>query len=499
MNSPTEATSETPLAAVIVLAAGEGKRMKSVRPKFLHPVGGRSILHRVLDAATALAPEHVAVVVGTGRDQVEAHLDEVAPHAVRVPQGDEAYGTGYAAQCALAGLPELHGDVVITVGDAPLQTGDALAELVATHRAAKAVATILTATAPDPTGYGRIVRAADGSVTAIVEHKDATDEQRAIDEINSGIFVFDAEVLRDGLSKISTDNAQGELMLTDVIKIATDNHRPVAAHRVDDFWLTEGVNDRVQLGRLNTELNRRICESWMRAGVTIVDPATTWIHDTVDLATDVTLLPGTTLEGATSIGEGATIGPDTTLADVEIGAGATVIRTHGSLAVIGADATVGPFAYLRPGTELGTKGKIGTFVETKNAIIGAGAKVPHLTYAGDTTIGEGANIGAGTIFANYDGVLKTSSTVGRHSFVGSGTVLVHPREIADGTYVAAGSTITADVEPGELAVARGRQRNIPGWVARKRAGTRTAAAAEQAAADQTQGENSEQEQGKGDR
>lgn len=480
MNSATDAPSEATLAAVIILAAGGGTRMKSTRPKFLHSVGGRSILHRVLDAATALEPEHIAVVVGHGRDQVEAHLDEVAPHAVRVPQGDEAYGTGYAAQCAIAGLPELHGDIVITVGDAPLQTGDALAALVAAHRSAGAVATVLTATAPDPTGYGRIVRGADGAVVAIVEHKDATEAQRAIDEINSGIFVFAADTLRDGLSKISTDNAQGELMLTDVVKIATDNHQPVAAHRVDDFWLTEGVNDRVQLGRLNAELNRRTCERWMRAGVTIVDPATTWIHDTVDLQPDATVLPGTSLEGATSIGAGATIGPDTTLVDVEVGPGATVIRTHGSLAVIGAEASVGPFAYLRPGTELGVKGKIGTFVETKNAIIGAGAKVPHLTYAGDTTIGEGANIGAGTIFANYDGVNKTSSSVGRHSFVGSGTVLVHPRTVADGTYVAAGSTITNDVEPGELAVARGRQRNIPGWVARKRAGTKTAEAAEQA-------------------
>lgn len=480
MNSATDAPAEATLAAVIILAAGGGTRMKSARPKFLHEVGGRSILHRVLDAATALEPEHVAVVVGHGRDQVEAHLDEVAPHAVRVPQGDEAYGTGYAAQCAIAGLPELHGDVVITVGDAPLQTGEALAALVAEHRAAGAVATVLTATAPDPTGYGRIVRGADGAVVAIVEHKDATEEQRAIDEINSGIFVFDAATLRDGLAKISTDNAQGELMLTDVVKIATDNHQQVAAHRVEDFWLTEGVNDRVQLGRLNAELNRRICEQWMRAGVTIVDPATTWIHDTVDLQPDATLLPGTSLEGATSIGAGATIGPDTTLVDVEVGPGATVIRTHGSLAVIGAEASVGPFAYLRPGTELGAKGKIGTFVETKNAIIGAGAKVPHLTYAGDTTIGEGANIGAGTIFANYDGVDKTSSSVGRNSFVGSGTVLVHPVAIADGVYTAAGSTIISDVAPGELAVARGRQRNIPGWVARKRAGTKTAQAAEQA-------------------
>jgi bifunctional UDP-N-acetylglucosamine pyrophosphorylase/glucosamine-1-phosphate N-acetyltransferase len=240
---------------------------------------------------------------------------------------------------------------------------------------------------------------------------------------------------------------------------------------------TEGVNDRVQLAALHAELNRRTLDALMRSGVTVVDPNTTWVDQTVTLERDVTVLPNTQLHGATTIASGATIGPDTTLTDVQVGPGATVIRCHGTGAVIGADASVGPWAYLRPGTTLGARGKIGTFVETKNAEIGDGAKVPHLTYAGDATIGEGANIGAGTIFANYDGVTKSHTTIGRHSFVGSNSVLIAPRNVADGSYVAAGTALTDDVEPGEIAVARGKQRNIPGWVARKRAGTKTAQAA----------------------
>jgi bifunctional UDP-N-acetylglucosamine pyrophosphorylase/glucosamine-1-phosphate N-acetyltransferase len=247
---------------------------------------------------------------------------------------------------------------------------------------------------------------------------------------------------------------------------------------------TEGVNDRVQLATLRAELNRRTLDSLMRAGVTVVDPNTTWVDQTVTLEPDVTLLPNTQLHGATTVATGATIGPDTTLTDVQVGQDASIIRCHGSGAIVGAGASVGPYAYLRPGTTLGVNGKIGTFVETKNASIADGAKVPHLTYAGDATIGEGANIGAGTIFANYDGVNKHHSTVGRYAFVGSNSVLVAPATIADGAYIAAGTALTEAVGPGEIAVARGKQRNIAGWVARKRAGTKTAKAAEEAQAEQ---------------
>ncbi len=353
---------------------------------------------------------------------------------------------------------------------------------------------MLTARVPDPTGYGRILRDADGLVTGIVEHRDADDVQRAIDEINSGTFVFEAEVLRAALAQLAPTNDQGELYLTDVLTIAREAGQTVGAFLIDDLWQTEGVNDRVQLSRMNAEVNRRILEHWMREGVTIVDPGSTWVHASVDLGPDVTLLPGTSLQGATSVAAGATIGPDTTLVDVEIGENATVTRTHGSLSVIGAGASVGPFAYLRPGTTLGAGGKIGTFVETKNAQIGAGAKAPHLSYLGDAVVGEGANIGAGVIFANYDGVNKSTTSVGAFSFVGSNSVLAAPLEIADGSYVAAGSTITSDVGSGELAVSRGRQRNVPGWVARKRAGTKTARAAEAALDQRRLGETALEDQ-----
>ncbi len=469
-----------PVAGVIVLAAGAGTRMKSRTSKLLHQVAGRSMLSHAIHAADALSPQRLVVVVGHEREQVEAHLAEVAPHVVTAFQ-EQQNGTGDAVRCGLAPLADLAGEVVVTYGDVPLLTGDTLINLVETHRAGGDAVTILTSILDDPFGYGRIVRDDEGElVAAIVEEKDATDAQADIREINAGIYVFDADVLRSGLASLTTKNAQNELYLTDMVTYARSIGRAVRGLVLDDRWQTEGVNDRVQLATLSREFNRRLVEKWQLAGVTIVDPATTWLHDTVDLAPDVTILPGTSLEGATSVASGAVIGPDTTLVDVEVGENATVVRTHGSLAVIGAGASVGPFAYLRPGTELGAGGKIGTFVETKNASIGAGAKVPHLAYAGDAIIGEGANIGAGTIFANYDGVTKSTTTVGRYSFVGSDTVLVAPVVIADGAYVAAGSTVTDDVGPGELAVARGRQRNIPGWVDSRRAGTKTQRAAREA-------------------
>ena len=267
---------------------------------------------------------------------------------------------------------------------------------------------MLSGVVDDPFGYGRIVRNDEGDVEAIVEEKDATADQRGIHEISSGILAFDAEFLTEALPKIGNDNAKGEYYLTDTVGLARDAGLTVGAFPIDDWMQTEGANDRVQLANLGRELNRRIVEQWMRDGVTVMDPATTWIEADVALAPDVILLPNTQLLGATVVGEDAVIGPDTTLKDCEIGAGARVVRTHGELAVVGDGASVGPYAYLRPGTELGGGGKIGTFVETKNAHIGAGAKVPHLSYVGDAEIGEGTNIGAGTIFANYDGITSTA-------------------------------------------------------------------------------------------
>ena len=472
-------TSHRP-AAVIIMAAGQGTRMKSATPKVLHEIGGRSLVGHAVVTARALAPEHLVVVVGTGREQVEAHLAEV-DSAVRTAVQEQQLGTGDAVRSGLTAVPgSFDGIVIVTSGDVPLLESETLKELVAEHEGHGNAITVLTARVPDPTGYGRIIPGDDGSVAGIVEHKDASPEQRQIDEINAGIYAFDAATLRDGLSRITTDNAQGELYLTDVLAIAKSDGKRVGAYVTEDAMQTEGVNDRIQLATLRAELNRRTLDTLMRAGVTVVDPNTTWVDSTVTLDRDVTLLPNTQLHGATKVATGATIGPDTTLTDIEVGEGATIIRCHGSGSVIGAGASVGPFAYLRPGTSLGVKAKIGTFVETKNTSIADGAKVPHLSYAGDATIGEGANVGAGTIFANYDGVKKHQSFVGKYSFIGSNSVLVAPANIADGAYIAAGSAIDAPVEAGEIAVARGRQRNIKGWVARKRAGTKTAKAAEEA-------------------
>ncbi|MBR7743701.1 bifunctional UDP-N-acetylglucosamine diphosphorylase/glucosamine-1-phosphate N-acetyltransferase GlmU [Phycicoccus sp. BSK3Z-2] len=467
-------------AAVIVLAAGEGTRMKSALPKVLHPLGGTTLLGHAVRAARHTGAAHVSVVVRHARERVVEFCTGFDAGLVIADQ-DDVKGTGRAVECGLEALPaDLHGTVLVTYGDVPLLTGETLVALTEAHDASGSAVSVVTAHVPDPTGYGRVVRDEGGHVARIVEQKDASEDERALTEINSGIYAFDAALLRDALARVGTDNAQGEKYLTDVVQIARAAGREVRAHVVDDAWQTEGVNDRVQLATLGRVLNERVCERHMRAGVTIVDPASTWIDVDVSIGQDTTVLPCTQLLGATTIGAGAVVGPEVTLTDTEVGDGAQVQRAVALLAVVGDGATVGPYSYLRPGTRLGARGKIGGFVETKNAEIGDGAKVPHLTYAGDVTIGEGANIGAGTIFANYDGVAKHHSRVGAHSFVGSQTVVVSPVEVADGAYVAAGSALTGDVGPGQIAVARGRQRNVDGWVARARAGTPTAEAAERA-------------------
>jgi bifunctional UDP-N-acetylglucosamine pyrophosphorylase/glucosamine-1-phosphate N-acetyltransferase len=472
-------------AAVVVLAAGEGTRMKSGKPKVLHPIAGRSLLGHALAAAREVQPAEVVVVVRHGRDQVVSHLREYDPDAVVADQ-DEVPGTGRAVLCGLEAL-ERHtgaaaeGTIVVTYGDVPLLTGHTLAALVAEHEDGDAALTVLTALVDDPTGYGRIVRDATGGVRAIVEHRDADNEQHEIREINSGIYAFDGAVLRDALSRVGRHNAQGEMYLTDVLGIAVEDGRVVQALQIEDTWQMEGVNDRVQLATLGAELNRRILVAWMRAGVTVVDPRTTWVDVDVRLAQDVTLKPGVALHQGTTVATGAVVGPDTTLVHCEVGAGAEVLRSHGAGARIGAGASVGPFSYLRPGTSLGADGKIGAFVETKNARIGDGSKVPHLSYVGDATIGTGTNIGAATIFVNYDGVAKHATQVGDHVRIGSDTMLVAPVTVGDGAYTAAGSVITEDVPPGALAVARARQHVSAGWTRRRRPGTASAKAAEAAA------------------
>ncbi len=401
---------------------------------------------------------------------------------------EEQLGTGHAVRVAMDAVGDTAGTVVVAYGDTPLLEGESLRAFAAEHEAAQRAVSILSGVVADPFGYGRVVRNDEGDVEAIVEEKDATPAQREIREINSGILAFDAAFLLDALPRIGNDNAKGEFYLTDTIGIAREDGLTVGAHPIDDVMQTEGVNDRAQLARLGAELNRRIVDRWMRAGVTVMDPATTWIDADVVLAQDVTILPGTQLLGATVVGEDAVIGPDTTLKDCEVGAGARVVRTHGELAVIGAGATVGPYSYLRPGTELGAGGKIGAFVETKNAVIGDGAKVPHLSYVGDAEIGEGTNIGAGTIFANYDGVAKHRTTVGKHARTGSNNTFVAPVEIGDGAATGAGTVVRHDVPPGALAVSSGPQRNIEGWALAKRAGTAQARAAEAALGTRDDGE-----------
>ncbi|MFD6186663.1 bifunctional UDP-N-acetylglucosamine diphosphorylase/glucosamine-1-phosphate N-acetyltransferase GlmU [Streptomyces goshikiensis] len=468
-------------AAVVVLAAGEGTRMKSATPKVLHEICGRSLVGHVVAASRELDPAHLVVVVGHAREQVTAHLAAVDAD-VRTAVQYEQNGTGHAVRMALEELGgPIAGTVVVVCGDTPLLTGATLAQLTATHEADGNAVTVLTAEVPDSTGYGRIVRdGATGAVTAIVEHKDATDAQRAIREINSGVFAFDGALLADALGKVRTDNSQGEEYLTDVLGILREaGHRVGAAVGADHRQIL-GINNRVQLAEARALLNARLLEQAMLAGVTVVDPASTFVDVTVTFGQDAIVHPGTQLLGATHIAEGAEVGPNSRLKDTAVGPRARVDNTVSDTAVIGESASVGPYAYLRPGTNLGLKAKAGTYVEMKNATIGEGTKVPHLSYVGDATIGEYSNIGAASVFVNYDGEHKHHTTVGSHCKTGSDNMFVAPVTIGDGAYTAAGSVITKDVPPGALAVARGQQRNIEGWVARKRPGSAAATAAESA-------------------
>ncbi|GAA3855378.1 bifunctional UDP-N-acetylglucosamine diphosphorylase/glucosamine-1-phosphate N-acetyltransferase GlmU [Saccharothrix violaceirubra] len=475
----------TPVST-IVLAAGEGTRMRSATPKVLHRVAGRSLVEHAVRAAAGTDPDHLAVVVGHGRVAVAEHLDSLATaldRKVTVAVQEEQNGTGHAVGCGLAELPvDLTGTVVVTYGDVPLLDAQTLRALLLEHGERGNAVTVLTAVVTDPTGYGRIVRDADGAVARIVEQKDASPVEQAITEINSGVYAFDAVVLRDGLSRLSTDNAQGELYLTDVLRIARDDGRPVGTLVTGDAWLVEGVNDRVQLSRIGAELNRRIVERWQREGVTVVDPATTWIDADVTLERDVLIEPGVQLKAGTTVGAGAVVGPDTTLSGCVIGADAFVVRTHGSGAEIGAGASVGPFAFLRPGTRLGDKGKVGTFVEIKNSTIGTGSKVPHLSYIGDATIGEHSNIGAASVTVNYDGVHKHPTVIGSYARTGADNMFVAPVTVGDGAYTGAGTVVRRDVPPGALAVSGGPQRNLAGWVTTRRPGTGSAEAAQRAQA-----------------
>ncbi|GAB3132707.1 bifunctional UDP-N-acetylglucosamine diphosphorylase/glucosamine-1-phosphate N-acetyltransferase GlmU [Tsukamurella serpentis] len=473
--------------AVVILAAGAGTRMRSKTPKVLHSLAGRTLLGHALHAAAGTDPAHLVVVVGHDRERVsEAALATAAEldHEILVAVQEQQRGTGDAVQAGLAALPAgFTGTVVVTAADVPLLDSATLTELVSEHTAGEGAAvTVLTSTVDDPTGYGRVLRTQDGQVTEIVEQKDASPEQLAITEINSGVYAFDHAHLSAALEQLRPDNAQGELYLTDVIGIARAAGLQVRGGHVEDEMLIAGCNDRIQLSRLARELNRRIVEQHQLGGVTVIDPESTYIDVGVRIAADVTVEPGTHLRGATSIGEDAVIGPDTTLIDTRVGDGAVVTRSEVHSSVIAEHAKVGPFSYLRPNTELGAKGKIGAFAETKNSQIGAGSKIPHLSYVGDAVIGTGSNIGCGSVTVNYDGVNKHRTVIGDHVRIGSDTMLIAPVEVGDGAYSGAGTVIKRDVPPGALAVSAADQRNIEEWVQRKRPGTSSAEAARKAIA-----------------
>lgn len=469
--------SESRPAAVVILAAGEGTRMKSRTAKVLHSLCGRTMLGHTLAAAGALDPHRIVVVAGHGREQVSAEVARQAPGAQVVVQ-EQQLGTGHAVRMVTEALGVFPGTVVVTYGDMPLLRGQTLGELVSRHRESGDAVTVLTARG-DSAGYGRIVRDAGGALLRIVEERDATPAERAIDEYNSGCYAFDGTLLADAIKRVTTHNDQNQEYLTDVVEILRHDGYPIGTVQADVAEVA-GINDRVQLAAARRALNDRILRDWMLAGVTIIDPASTWVDVTVTIGQDSEIGPQTQLEGRTVIAEGARVGPGCLLQDTTVGEGAVVLHAVCRQAEIGAGATIGPYAYLRPGASIGQDAHIGAHVELKKAMVGPGAKVPHLTYVGDAHIGAGANIGAGTIFANYDGEAKYHTTVGEHAFIGSNTVLVAPVTVGDGAYTAAGSAITGDVPPGDLGIARGRQHNSEEWVERNRAESRSARAASRA-------------------
>jgi bifunctional UDP-N-acetylglucosamine pyrophosphorylase/glucosamine-1-phosphate N-acetyltransferase len=442
------------------------------------------MLDHALAAVTAIGAARICVVVRHDRERVAGHVREIAPGALVADQ-DEVPGTGRAFACALAALdaagdPPAGGRVVVTYGDVPLLRPSTLADLLAADPGA--AVTVLTAVVDDPAGYGRVVRDPSGEVAGIVEHRDADAATREVREVNSGVYALDLAFARDAVARLEPSNAQGELYLTDVVALARADGRRVAAVVADDAHELEGVNDRAQLAAARRRLNDRLLADLMAAGVDVEDPATTWVDAGVAVAADAVLRPGSHLEGATVVESGSVVGPATTLVDARVRAGAQVIRSEVLGADIGPGATVGPFSFLRPGTVLGAGAKVGAYVEVKNAVLGESAKVPHLSYVGDAVVGPGANLGAGTIVANYDGVAKHRTTVGDHARVGSNTVLVAPVTVGPGAYTAAGSVVDGDVPAGALAVARGRLHVSEGWVARRRPRTPADEAARTAAA-----------------
>ena len=465
---------------VVVLAAGEGTRMKSKNSKVLHEIAGRSIIHNLLTAVEPLSPKNLTVVVGAHKDEVIDHLKKVAPKAKTVFQ-EKRDGTGGATQLALA---EHKGDgtVLILAGDTPLLTTQTLEEFMAAHQSEKSVASVLTALLPDPAGYGRIIRGDNSSILKIVEEKDASDSEKEIDEINTGVYLFELKVLKEVIGKLKNNNSQKELYLTDVISLITAEGKTAQAILSNDYTETLGINDRTQLAECAAIMRDRINHQHMLNGVTIIDPTTTWIDVDVKIEADVVIYPGTAITGKSTIKANAVIGPRTTLVSCTVAEGAKVVESNCTDSTIGKEVKVGPFTYLRKGTVLANESKAGAFVEIKNSTVGKGSKVAHLSYVGDAQIGEESNIGAATVFVNYDGEKKHQTKIGDQVRIGSDTMLVAPVTVGDGAYTAAGSVINEDVPAGAIGIGRARQVNILGWVLKKRKDSKSAAAAKKAGA-----------------
>lgn len=452
------------LSAAIILAAGEGTRMKSSKPKVLHTFAGKTFLNRVMDSVAALNPGTLAVVVRFQGERVAEAARSYNEHVIVVEQDDKP-GTGRAVQCAMEQLSangELTGSVLIAASDMPLLDAETLGALLEFHNNSGNGATVLTTVLDDPTGYGRIIRDSEGNVLRIVEQKDANSSELAVHEVNTSVYVFDAAVLSKAIKGLNSNNAQGEFYLTDALETAK-RESAVGAFAAPDPLSVEGVNDRVQLAALARAHNLRVCEHWMREGVDILDPQTTWIEDDVIIGRDAVILPGSFLQGHTVIGEAAEVGPYTTLIGATIDAEAHVERSRVQETHIGRAANIGPWTYLRPGNELGEGSKAGAFVEMKKAHIGNGTKVPHLSYVGDADLGEHTNIGGGTITANYDGVHKHHTTIGSNVHVGAGNLFVAPVTVGDGVTTGAGSVVRHDVPSDSMVYSENTQHVVEGW------------------------------------
>ena len=451
---------------MLVMAAGEGTRMRSSLPKMLHPVCGRPMVAWPILAARGAGAGQVAAIVSPNQD-IASNLPDGVQTVVQ-PQPD---GTGGAMRAALPLISEAE-TVLVLSGDVPLVSPETIAGLLEAHAASGAAATMLTIELEDPGSYGRVVRDAAGGVERVVEAKtagDATPEQLAIREINAGTYAFAAAPLAEALAGLADDNAQGEYYLPDVLPALREAGHSVAAHRTDDLAVTMGVNNRADLAAVEAEARHRILRTHMLAGVTVVDPASTWIEADVEIESDARIEPGCSLRGNTRVGAGSTVGPLTTLIDSELGPSVSVPHSYLVECSVAENANVGPFAYLRPGAELQAGAKAGSFVEVKNSRIGEGAKVPHLAYVGDAEIGAGSNLGAGTITANYDGFRKNRTTIGENVRIGVDTMLIAPVDVGDGAYTGAGAVIKSDVPEGALAVSENEQRNIEGFADRKAA------------------------------